>query len=327
MRYVVGVDQGHSQTRAAVADERGCILGLGISRGACHSEHGMAVAMGAICDAVQLALAQAAVQSQQVAVLFCGLTGADWTDEYTLLCENVRALGFCDDVRIANDSIIALRGGTSAPYGAIVIAGSGGNCAVRSPWGEEFIYGFYHDDDLQGASALGRRALQAVYRSETGREPATVLIPRVLALFGLSSVDDLLRADVEDRLDLGQVACIAPVVSRAAHEGDVVAAAILRAFGRGLAELVTAGLRRFAMTGLDVEVVVSGSVFKGGTLIQEVMLADIRSAAPQARLINARYEPLVGAVLLGLEAIGVSIGPNEATGIEQSSQRLDLIRT
>ena len=326
MRYVVGVDQGHSQTRAVVADEQGNILGVGMSRGACHARHGMGVTMGAIREAVRLALAQAGAQSQQIAILFCGLTCADWLDEYALLRENVRALGFCEDVRIANDCIIALRGGTSAPYGAIVIAGTGGNCAVRSPEGEEFIYGFYHDDDLQGGSALGRRALQAIYHSETGREPATILTQRVLAMFALGSVDDLLRADVEDRLDRGQIAHIAPVVSQAAHEGDAVAKSILRAFGKGLAELVTAGLRRFGMTDLDVEVVLSGSVFKGGTLIQEAMLAGIRAAAPKARLVNARYEPVVGAALLGLEAIGVKVDSEVAHNVDQSSNRLGLIR-
>jgi N-acetylglucosamine kinase-like BadF-type ATPase len=266
------------------------------------------------------------VQAQQTSILFCGLTCADWADEYTLLRDNVRALGLCNDVRIANDSIIALRGGTSAPYGAIVIAGTGGNCAIRSPKGDEFIYGFYQEDDLQGASAIGRRAMQAIYRSETGREPATILTARILALFGLASVDDLLRADVEDRLEWERVSRIAPLVTQAAFEGDAVAAAILCAFGKGLAELVIAGLTRFSMSGMDVEVVLSGSVFKGGSLIQEAMLAEFRAAPLKARLINARYEPVVGAALLGMESLGVNVGPEVARNVEQSSARLGLVR-
>lgn len=326
MRYVVGIDQGHSQTRAVVADERGNLLSVGMSRGACHSRHGMGVTMGAIREAVLLALSQAEVDARQIAVLFCGLTCADWADEYTLLRDNVQALGLCNDVRIANDSIIALRGGTSAPYGAIVIAGTGGNCAVRSPKGDVFIYGFYQENELQGASAIGRRALQAIYRAETGRESATTLTARVLALFGLDLVDGLLRADVEDRLEWEGIARISPLVSQAAQGGDAVAAAILRAFGKGLAELVVAGLRRFDMADMEVEVVLSGSVFKGSSLIQEAMLADIHDVVPKACLINARYEPVVGAALLAMEGLGVNASHEVVRNVEQSSVRLNLIR-
>ena len=327
MNYVLGVDQGHTETRAAVADMEGNILGVGKTYGACHSLHGLDQAMGAVQEASQMALSQAGVSLRQLALMFCGLTGADWPDEYHLLETNVLSLGLCRDVYIKNDSIVALRGGTSASYGAIVIGGTGGNCAIRSPQGEEFIFHYYHDRDLQGGLGLGWRSLRAIYRAETGREPDTLLKPRVLAMMGLATVDDLLRADVEQRLSLDDVKHIAPLVFQAAYEGDRVACEIIRAFGEGLAELVIAGLRRFDMTRLDVEVVLSGSIFKAtGNLVQEVMIAGIHLAAPNARLVNARYEPVVGAVLLGLEASGVQVDERVKRNIEGSSQALCLIR-
>lgn len=327
MTYILGVDQGHTETRAAVCDRTGNIVGIGKAFGACHSLHGMARAMAGIQSAVQLALDQGGIQTADIAILFGGLTGADWPDEFELLRENVLALGACEHVRIKNDTMVALRGGTSADYGAIIIAGTGSNCAIRSPRGEEFIYHFYHDFDLQGGIALGRRALNAIYRAETGRESATLLKRRVLDMFGMTNVDDLLRADVEHRLERDDVKHIAPLLFQAACEGDRVACHILKAFGEGLAQLVTAGLERFDMTGLDVEVVLSGNIFKGrGTLLQEVMLANIHLVAPQARLVNARYEPVVGAMLLGLEALGVKIDEGVKQNIERSSQELNLIR-
>ena len=327
MQYVLGVDQGHTQTRAAICDSSGRILGTGSADGACHSRHGMDRAMATVRDASEAALRQAGIRARDLTVMFCGLTGADWPDEYQSLPQNLMRLGLCHNIVVKNDSIIALRGGTSADFGAIVIAGTGGNCAIRSPSGQEFIYHFYHDLDLQGGTALGRRALNAIYRVETGREPPTALKARVLELLGFGTVDALLRADVEADFGLEEMKDIAPLVFEAACQADTVACNILQAFGEGLAELVTAGLKRLEMTHLDVEVVLSGSVFKGpGSLVQEVMIAHIHMTAPRATLVNARYEPLVGAVVLGLEQVGVEVGPRIKANIERSSKELGLIR-
>jgi N-acetylglucosamine kinase-like BadF-type ATPase len=327
MTYILGIDQGSTHTRVAVSDAAGNILGVGKSYGACHSIHGMDKAMVAVREAAAAALHQAGGQLADMAVVFGGFTGADWPDEYLLLQANVLALGLSAVVHISNDSIVALRGGTEASYGAVIIAGTGGNCAIRSPRGEEFIYHYYHDHDLQGGAALGRRALKAVYRAETGRDSATWLTARILEMFGLAQVDDLLRAEVERRLPLNYIHAIAPLVFQTAYEGDYVSGKILRAFGEGLAEMVVAGLRRFKMTNLVVDIVLSGSIFKGvGTLLEEVIIAHIHLAAPKARLVNARYEPVVGAVLLGLEALGTVVDEQVKQKIEESSGRHNLVR-
>jgi N-acetylglucosamine kinase-like BadF-type ATPase len=328
MTYVLGIDQGHSGTRAALSNGEGRILAVGRAKGACHSVHGMDVAMGAIRQAAQFALDQAEVRADDLSIIFCGLTGADWPDEYDLLRTHLLGLALCENVHVKNDSIIALRGGSAANYGAIVIAGTGGNCAVRSPRGEEFIYHFYHDRDLQGGIALGERALRAIYRVETGREQATSLTERVLGMFEMANVDELLRADIEGRIGMDEAKEIAPLVFQASCQGDRVASGIIRTFSEGLAELVTAGLARFDMTGLDVEVVLSGSIFKGpGRLVEEVLAANIHMVAPRARLVSSRYEPVVGAVLLGLEELDIRVDRHVEDNIETSSRELDLIRT
>jgi N-acetylglucosamine kinase-like BadF-type ATPase len=283
--------------------------------------------MRAIREAALLALHQARLWPDEIQLVFGGLTGADWPDEYLLLKENVQALGLGAQVQVVNDCMVALRGGTQAPFGAIVIAGSGGNCAVRSPDRREFIYHFYQEEDLQGGQALGRKLLTAVYRAETGREPVTRLTAFALKRLNVDTVDQLLRADVEGRIQLGSVRALAPLVLQAAYEGDSVACKILQAFGAGLAELVTVGLQRFQMTGLEVEVVLSGSIFKGyGRLLEEVMATEIQKIAPRAKPVNARYEPVVGALLCGLEALGIEIDGQIRRSIEKTSEEFKLIR-
>jgi N-acetylglucosamine kinase-like BadF-type ATPase len=327
MTYVLGVDQGHSQTRAVVCDLDGSIRGVGTSRGACHSVHGMHAAMTSVQEASQQAMAQASIAAREIALVLCGLTGADWPDEYGLLKDQVGRLGLSDNVHIKNDAIVAMRGGTWADYGAVVIAGTGSNCAIRSPRGEEFVYGFYHDLELQGGSALGRHALTTIRRAETGREPPTELKRLVLTMFGLPDVDSLVRRQFEQQMSLEETRQIAPLVFRAACEGDLGACKILKSFAEGLAEMVTAGLRRFNMTQMELDVVLSGSVFKGpGPLVEEFMAASIHMVAPRARLVNARYEPVVGAALLGLGELGVVLDERRQRNVERSCQELGLIR-
>lgn len=328
MSFVMGVDQGSSHTRAAVCDEGGRILAVGWAPGACHAYVGMQRAMDGVRGAAQQALANSGLQKADLACLFAGITGADWPDEYDLLKDNVLRLGFCPNVVIANDSIIAMRGGTAHPYGAILIAGTGGNCAVRAPDGREYIYGYFQEDALQGGAALARRALLAIYRAHTGRELPTSLTGLALQLFAVKSVDELLRADVEERLAEDKIHALVPLIFEAGCAGDAVANRILTEFGLGCAELVTSALQRLEMTQLELEVVLSGSVFKGkGGLLQKVIGEAIQAVAPRAALVDARYEPVVGALLLGLEHLGLDISGRIKANIDASARKLNLIRT
>lgn len=328
MTYIVGIDQGFTKTQTILGDATGCMLSTARTNGASHSMHGMQAALDAIHNGIHETLINfRTIKPDDISILVSGMTGADWPDEYIMLSESIQSLNIAKKILIKNDCIIALRGGTSAHYGAILIAGTGANCAVKAPDGREFIYHYYHDDRLQGGIALGRAALQKIYRAETWREPDTSLKPIILKHFGIATVDELLRAEVENKLSIDQVIQIAPCVFEAANKGDLVSISILKEFGVGMAELVTAAFRHFDMTELDVEVVLSGSIFKGpGTLLSEVILSELGRVIPKVRLVNARYEPVVGAYLMGLDELGIEINHQVMEKVETTAQKLGLIR-
>jgi N-acetylglucosamine kinase-like BadF-type ATPase len=329
MNYVIGVDQGGSGTRAVICALDGRILGVGAGPGACHVFSGMEAAMQATQTAVQAALAQAEMPLGQEAALFTGgYTGADWPDEYDLLRAAVESLGLARSVRIVNDSIAALRGGTAQPYGAILVAGTGANCALRAPDGREFIYHYYHDEDLQGGGAIGRATLKAICRAETGRPPQPSLRARVLAFFGRPDVDTLIRDLVEGRLPYDCLPEIAPLVFEEAARGDLVAQKIIVHFGEGCAELLVNGLRRLDMLDLELEIVLSGGIFKAkSALLRQILEQDVKTGAPRARFIEARYEPVIGATLLALESLGIVVWATIQENIERTAQRWGLVRT
>jgi N-acetylglucosamine kinase-like BadF-type ATPase len=327
MKAILGIDQGSSQTRAAVCSLKGEILGVGYASGACHSIHGLPAAMDAVSQAARQAREGAGLRQEEITLLFAGMTGADWPEEYTLLERELLSLGLAPQVHAVSDCLVALRGGTLLPYGAILIAGTGANCAILSPSGEEFIYHYFVDDDLQGGVAIGQRALRAIYRSATGRGEATRLTGDVLDTLGLGSVEQLRRMHLAHQLPPERLKDLAPLVLAAAAAGDRTAVGILRSLAAGLAELVTAGLARFEMHNLEVEVVLSGSIFKEPSgIIAGVLAEQILGFSPRARLVNARYEPVVGALLLGLQAVGVAVDEEVREYIERGSQAFDLIR-
>jgi|WetSurMetagenome_2_1015567.scaffolds.fasta_scaffold250468_1 N-acetylglucosamine kinase-like BadF-type ATPase len=327
--YLLGIDQGGSHTWAVAARLDGELLALGRAPGSCHAYSGMAAAMDCVQTAALDALDQAGISARDLAIIFGGLTGADWADEYPLLERAIHALGLCEQVKVENDSIIALRGGTDRRYGVILIAGSGGNCAVRAPDGRQFTFGYFWDDEVQGGGALGRHVIEAIYHSYTGTGPETSLTGRVLDLYGLDGIEALKRADVEGRLHTNRAGTyqLPLILFEETLKGDAVASQVVRVFGEGYAMRAVTWLRRFDMTGLEFDVVLSGSIFKAKTpLLIESVSSCIFAAAPKARLVNARYEPVVGAVLLGLEQLGIEITPVINARIEASARRLGLIR-
>lgn len=321
---VLGLDQGGSHTWAAAVNADGLVLGLGQAGGACHASDGMARAMAEAERAGRAALAAAG--AQETDLLLAGMTGADWPDEYDMLARSLSGLGLAGRVVVTNDSLIALRGGTSRAYGVILIAGSGGNVAARSPAGEEFHFGYYHDPEYQGGGALARLAMTAIFRANSLRGGPTLLADLFCARLGFAGVDELARAYFDGRVEVD--ARLAPLVFEACGRGDPAAQQIVRAFALGYAEMARAVLRRFGMADLEVEVVLSGGVFKtSDRLLRETLLAEVQREAPLACLIEARYEPVVGAALLGLERLGIDTGAETfRRRLDESARALGLIR-
>jgi len=326
MTCVLALDQGGTKTAALVADGAGRILGAGYSGGACHAIDGMPLAMAMVMAACRQALQQAGLSLEQVGLVVAGMTGADWPEEYPLLQGALRAAMGAADVTVVNDCIIAFRAGTDSPCGAVLCAGTGLNAAVISPAGESFIYGYYIDGDDNGGTALGRLALRAVYNAQSGIGLPTRLTQAVLAFYGAASVDGVMRRAVAGQL--GEPKALVPLLAGVVREGDPVAVGLVEAFGARLARYVVAGVARYGMLGATADVVLSGGVFKAGMPeLRKAVARGIQAEAPGMTLVDARYEPVVGALLLGLDRLAGKSVPLASDAVAQSVARFGLSRT
>lgn len=305
MKYVMGIDQGSSKTYAIVGDDVGNVLGFGKSHGACHSSTGMKFAMEAVKEAMEEALEQAGLELSEIDTLAAGMTGMDWEFEEKLLREELKQLTQIGNILVVNDCIIAMRAGSSHPYGAVLCAGSGLNCAVRDRNGKEFVYGFYIEEEYQGGAALGRACVRAVTDSYVGMGEKTMLTERLLKRFACKDVDELLFKKVTEKITLKDYLSLPIVLEEAARLGDKVSKDIWYRFGRQFGRYVVVAMKRMDMLGYEAEVVLSGSIFKcREPELRQGVEDELRKDAPLAKIVDAVYEPIVGAYLMAIEQSG-----------------------
>ena len=139
--------------------------------------------------------------------------------------------------------------------------------------------------------------------AEIGFLPATLLTARVLAAFDLESVDGLLLAYQRGRLSR-PLKDICPILFATASQGDEVARNVISTFARDVSRYMLAGIRKYQLQETEIEIVLSGGVFKArSSLLLNTIASEIHQVAPKARMIEALYEPVVGAALLVLDEI------------------------
>jgi N-acetylglucosamine kinase-like BadF-type ATPase len=117
-----------------------------------------------------------------------------------------------------------------------------------------------------------------------------------------------MRALYHKQIDRPRLQSTVPLLFRAAAQGDRPAQELIIQLGEELGISAAAVIRRLGVEAQAVEVVLAGSVFKGeGPLLTDTLIQVLHRTAPGAVLVRPVFEPVVGAVLLGLEAAGARV--------------------
>ena len=167
-----------------------------------------------------------------------------------------------------------------------------------------------------GASELIHRAMQIVGYAWSKRGPMTALTDAFIQYAGAKDLEDLIRGYTTLEYAVGADA--APLDIRVAAEGDEVARDLLHWAGVENGEMANAVIRQLGFENLDFDVVMAGSMFEGGAMMIDPMRETIRKFAPGARLVRLRVPPVLGAVLLGMEAAGLKASASIRHNITES---------
>ena len=218
----------------------------------------------------------------------------------------IERLNLADRVILDHDASIALAGALACQPGVVVLAGTGAMAFGMNRSGEKRRAGGWGSilGDEGSAYYIGWRALAAACRAYDGRGPETTLITRLMEHLGLGDFTDIVKEIYGKQTLPGKIASLAPLVSRAAKDGDEVAAIILKDAAEELALAASAVIEGLNMQDEAFEIAVSGSVFKAGEHLVTSFSKYLRSTAPHAEIIAPRFEPAMGAVFLALQKAG-----------------------
>ena len=311
MRLVLAVDGGGVKTDLALVDSDGAALS--VVRGGSSQAHYLGVegTIEVLEGLLEEGCARAGLGRPErpfAATAQVMLAGADLPEEVAAIRGGLERQNWSERLIIDNDMPALLRSGTERGWGVAVVCGTGINCLGLAPDGREarFLSFGPVSGDWGGGRDVGLAALAAAVRAADGRGPRTVLETAVPAHFGLRDPFEVARAVHLEEMPVIRVGELAPVVLAVSDE-DEVAAGIVRRQADEVIAFAGAALRRLELTGrgADPDVVLGGSVLRAvSPAVVEAIARGIGQVAPDARVVVAPSEPIVGAALLGLDAIG-----------------------
>jgi N-acetylglucosamine kinase-like BadF-type ATPase len=314
---LLALDGGGSKLDAALVSAEGEVLGAARWRAESAGTHGawgdghsidVDRAIAAVCGDTGVDPGVLPVADLGV---FC-LAGADLPADHRRIERTLARRGWSATTVLHNDTFAVLRAGSDRNWGVAVVCGTGMNCAGVRPDGRTFRFPAigHISGDWGGGWDLGQAALWHAVRAEDGRGESTLLRRLVPEHFGLRRPHQVMSAIHFHRLAEVRLTELPPVVFAAAAQGDGVARSIVERQADEIVTMAATALRRLRLTALDgVDVVLGGGIFLNDSpAFLKRITAGVHEVAGRARVVVVSDPPVLGAVLLGLDRLGATVG-------------------
>ncbi|MCI0575065.1 MAG: hypothetical protein L0332_05755 [Chloroflexi bacterium] len=307
-RRILGIDGGGTRTRAAIIDETGKLLGVGIGGPSNYDDIGIDATRENLFQAISAAGQDAGLDPEAFDAAFFGLAGVVSENDHQIVRQIISELHVVPEsqVGVDHDCRIALAGSLSGRAGIVLIAGTGSACYGRNAEGNDWRAGGWGEllADEGSGGWLGLQAMRAAVRSFDGREQPTRLIDDLLELFELRHMNDIMHRIYHVGLSRKERAALAPLVMSAARNNDVVAQQLIHEAVTELALSVLAVANRLEMHD-HPEVAIVGGLYTVEDIFASPLRAAIRSKLPGCHIQPPELSPVIGACLLALQQIGV----------------------
>jgi N-acetylglucosamine kinase-like BadF-type ATPase len=309
---VLAIDGGNSKTDAALVASDGTLLASARGPGINSHEVG-ADKTAMVLDALvkQAAAAAGARGSGWVALhtVAC-LANADLPEDEAELATAVEALAWSPTATVVNDTFAILRSGLTDEdqphWGVAAVCGAGINAVGVAPDGRvtRFLALGTISGDWGGGYGLGLEVLWHAARAEDGRGPDTLLTAYATSHFGVERIEELTIGIHQGKIDDDELIGLAPVLLRAADEGDPIAQTVVNRLAEEISVMTITAMRRLDLLGLATPVVLGGGVITArNPLLMDGITARLADAAPRAQVRVIDVPPVVGAALLGLDHV------------------------
>lgn len=245
------------------------------------------------------------------------LANADFPVEERKLAREIERRNWGRETEVHNDTFALLRAGLpvgAEPCGVAVVCGAGINCVGMTPDGRTARFPAIGriSGDWGGGGGLADEAMWFAARAEDGRGGPTELARALPAHLGLDSMASLIEAMHLGRIPAGRRLDLAPVLFAVAAAGDPVALSLVHRQADEVVAMASVALGRLGLLEQEVPVVLGGSVLAAGhPQLNDRIAAGLAERAPRARISVITAPPVLGAGLLGLDALGSPPGAYE----------------
>ena len=234
---MLAIDGGNSKTDVALVAGDGTLLASARGPGINAHEVGVDQTVLILDAVVKQAAAQLDLPSSGPLArhtVAC-LANADLPEEEVEHATAVQAQGWSETATVVNDTFAILRAGlpdtaggsqgSGAHWGVAVVCGAGINAVGVAPDGRVTRYLALGtiSGDWGGGHGLGLEVLWHAIRAEDGRGPDTALAGYLTGHFGVERVEEITIGIHKGKIGDDDLTGLAPMLLRAADEGDAVA--------------------------------------------------------------------------------------------------------
>jgi N-acetylglucosamine kinase-like BadF-type ATPase len=302
----LGVDAGGTKTQAALFSAQGEQLAAGRYGTGNWESIGTDAALTLYERIVTDLCRTANLPLSAIRSVGWGLAGLDWPSDEVRLRPGIEQFMPHAAHTLVNDAFLALRAGSTLPYGVAAIAGTGSTVAAIGVDGRQArTFGLGSEwGDFDGAQQLTRAAFRAAARMHYGIGQSTSLTNALLEWSQQPSIPALAEAYSRGN-SITDIATFAPQVMRCADQGDAEAQQILVEAGMVLAQNIIGMADAVGLRSLPFEVVLAGGVATGGAnIFHETIQSEVQAQLAQAQIVVLQRPPVLGAVLLAMDAVG-----------------------
>jgi N-acetylglucosamine kinase-like BadF-type ATPase len=310
-RRVLAVDGGGSKTDVVLVDTRGRVIAQVQGPSSQPQSLGVPKALAVLDDLVEQLRRQARLPAGRPLADHAAvyLSGMDLPQEIAAVEPALRARAWAGDLVVDNDTFAVLRAGTQARDAVAVVCGTGINCVGRNATGLQARFAALGEitGDWGGGHHLGQQALWHAARADDGRGPTTALQQAIAAHFGLPDALSVGIAVHLEEISGDRLNEVAPLVFATAAAGDVIAGSLVDRLAAEIAVLATVSMRRLDLLERPVDLVLGGGVARArDPRLLDGLAARVLAANPATRIVVVDAAPVVGAALLGLDALGAT---------------------
>lgn len=314
MGLYLGIDGGGTKTEALICDEKGCIIGRGLSGASNPIFMDKDAAFKAIRDSIEQA---SQINSGRISSFGDNKSISVEDFNYVVICipgmkkfseEIKNTFGF-KNVTVAGDELNAFYGSIAKTHGIAVLSGTGSFAAAVNKKGESAEIGGWGPilGDEGSGYYIGVCALKAIINEYEDCGKKTILTPMIKEYLNIEDISMLRRIVYQKDFSRTYMGNLCKVVYEAAQKGDLVAIEIIDDAAKQLANLVIKAANKLKMDDGVYEAAITGGVSNLGTFLMEPFEKYVKKYKSNINIINPRFKPVIGSLIVALKNDGINI--------------------